>query len=68
MEELSRQMAEGKAADCHRLKMSYPQKKEVQQKEKRSKKRKTCLEYGKLKEFPTFKARQTNNKLFNNYL
>jgi hypothetical protein len=33
-------------------------------KEKRSKKRKTCSEYGKLKEFPTFGTRQTNNNSY----
>jgi len=35
--------------------MSYSQKREVQQKEKKKQKKKNVSEYGKLKEFPTFR-------------
>jgi len=49
--------------------LSYPQKKEVRQKEKKKQKKKNMLKYGKLCEFPTFQHdKQTNNKLFNPYL
>lgn len=48
-------MGEGKAANYGRLsRMSYQQKKEVGQKEKKKQKKKNVLKYGKLFEFPTF--------------
>jgi len=58
-------MAERKAADCSRLRLlSYPQKKEVRQKEKKKQKKKNVLKYGKLCEFPTFQHdKQTTSYL-----
>jgi len=44
--------------------MSYPQKKEGCKKEKKKQKKKNVLEYGKLKEFPTFQHdKQTTSYL-----
>jgi hypothetical protein len=62
-------MAEGKGAGCTRLSlMSYPQKKEVWQKEKKKQKKKNVLKYGKLCEFPTFQHDKQTTSYFNPYL
>jgi len=58
-------MAERKAAGYPCLnELSYPQKKEVRQKEKKKQKKKNVLKYGKLCEFPTFQHdKQTTSYL-----
>jgi len=48
--------------------MSYPQKKEVWQKEKKKQKKKNVLKYGKLCEFPTFQHDKQTTSYFNPYL
>jgi hypothetical protein len=66
MEEISGEMAEGKAARCTRLGlMSYPQKGGAAKKKKRSKKRKTCGNMENSLEFPTFPHDKQTTSLFN---